>query len=546
MSALGTGVSGLRAHQQQLDVVANNLANLNTTGFKSQSAQFADLIYDTIQAGSGANDNIGGINPQQLGSGVRVSTLTRSFGQGALVGTGQDLDFAIQGDGFFVLEGTSDQDVYSRAGSFSLDVAGKLIDPATGYRVQRTGDTGERSDENFGFQVTGDNSISVPLGSAIPGIQTTEVDFSGNLPSSALPPTFEILSSSEPYATDTGPATAATLLNDLTINVIDYQAGDTLEIAGTNPDGTPYSTTLAANTATMQDLVDAINAEIEGAVAELTPNGTLQVTATETGAAFASLSIDDASGNIGSTQFVRTSMVVSNEGGNGDSFDVSAEVYDKRGVDHRVNFNFAKSGTNSWDITATLETDSGEVLDARVENIFFNEDGTFSIAGAEGDGDTDLQFQFDTIEELQEIQIAFENMTHMATDYSATITQDGSPPGSLVSIAVDGNGSLSGLSSTGKSFALAQLSIATFPNVNGLEGLGGNYFQESVNSGTASIGTGQSGGRGQIIGNQLESSNVDLALEFTRLIVAQRGFSANARTITVADEILEELTNIVR
>jgi flagellar hook protein FlgE len=336
------------------------------------------------------------------------------------------------------------------------------------------------------------------------------------------------------------------LLNDLSINIDDYQPGDTIEIAGTNPDGTPYATTIAADTATLQDIVDGINAVIDGAVATLSPNGTLTVTADETGAAFASLSIDDVDGNIGSTQFVRTSMVVSNEGGNGDTFDVSAEVYDKRGVDHRVNFNFAKQGTNSWDITATLETDSGEVLDARVENIFFNEDGTFSIAGAEGDGDTDLQFQFDTIEELQEIQISFDNMTHMATDYSATIVQDGSPPGSLVSIAVDGNGELSGLSSTGKSFALAQLSIATFPNVNGLEGLGGNYYQESVNSGTASIGTGQAGGRGQIIGNQLESSNVDLALEFTRLIVAQRGFSANARTITVADEILEELTNIVR
>ena len=119
-------------------------------------------------------------------------------------------------------------------------------------------------------------------------------------------------------------------------------------------------------------------------------------------------------------------------------------------------------------------------------------------------------------------------------------------PCSVILIRRSSLPSTQGLSTNGKVFALAQLAIARFPNPTGLEGLGSNYFQESSNSGVASIGSGLSGGRGQIIGSQLEGSNVDLAQEFTRLIVAQRGFSANARTITVADEILEELTNIIR
>ncbi|QEG23362.1 flagellar hook protein FlgE [Mariniblastus fucicola] len=546
MSALTTGVSGLRAHQQQLDVVANNLANMNTTGFKSQMAAFADLTYNTVQSGSGANDANGGVNPQQIGSGVRVSQISRSFGQGSLETTGELLDFAIQGEGFFVLEAADGQNVYSRAGSFSLDELGNLVDPATGFQVQRTGDVGESSDENFGFQVEGTNSINVPLGAAIPGTITETVDFHGNLPTFANPPGVEVLTSAEPYATTTGPADATTLLSDLTINTTDYVVGDTVEISGTNPDGTPFTASVDAVAATMQDLVDEVNSVLIGAVAELNPNGTLEITADETGEAFASLTLQDGSGNVGETQFARTSMVVSNEGTDGDSYEVSVELFDKRGTDHRVGFEFFKQSDNSWNLVATLESNSGETFDAEVNNIFFNEDGTFSIAGETGDGDTNIELNFDTVVETQVIELSFDNMNHMATDYSLSVVQDGSPPGTLVSLAVDGTGELTGLSSSGKTFALAQLSIASFANVNGLEGLGGNFYQESVNSGAASIGTGLSGVRGQVIGNQLEGSNVDLALEFTRLIVAQRGFSANARTITVADEVLEELTSIVR
>ncbi len=546
MSALTTGVSGLRAHQQQLDVVANNLANMNTAGFKSQLTSFSELTYNTTRSGTGAGDQIGGVNPQQIGTGVRVGQISRSFGQGSLESTGELLDFAIQGDGFFVLEGAGGENLFSRAGSFSLDERGHLVDPSTGYRVQRTGDVGERTADEFGFQVAGTNFINVPLGAAIPGTQTGKVELFGNLPTAATPPSFEVLNSSEPYVTSAGPALGTTLLNDLTINAVDYVAGDEIEITGTNPDGTPFSTTLAGATATMQDLVDQINSVLSGAVAELTPNGTLQVTANETGEAFASLTLQDASGNVGSTELARTSMIVANEGSDADTFEVSTEIFDKRGTDHRLNLEFSKQSDNSWNLVASMAIASGEMFDSEVNNIFFNEDGTFSISGVSGIGDSNIELKFDSIEEQQTIELSFENLSHMATEYSLAVVQDGTAPGTLVSLAVDGAGELTGLSSSGKTFPLAQLAIASFANANGLEGRGGNFYQESVNSGAASIGSGLTGARGQVIGNQLEGSNVDLALEFTRLIVAQRGFSANARTITVSDEILEELTNIVR
>lgn len=544
--SLFSGVSGLRTHQQSLDVVANNLANMNTTAFKSQRAQFEDLVYNTLSAASGPSVTTGGQNPVQIGTGVGVGQINRRFSQGALNSTGESLDFAIQGDGFFSVSGPTNEPFFTRAGSFSLDSAGNLVDPSTGYLVRRTGALGEGSDTTFGFQTQGENRIRVPLGSTIPASATTQVSLAGSLPSNNNPPLAEVLSSSRAFETSTGPATGATLLNDLTMNDVGYVAGDIIEIEGTNADGTPFSTSISAETATMQDIVDAINGTIVGATATLTAGGILQVTADETGGAFLSLSIDDADGNVGESEFSRSAMLVTTDGDPGASHDLSFEIFDKRGTVHRVTLNFQKLTTNGWEMTASFGDGGGELLDGRVGNINFNENGTFALAGGEGNDDTKLEFKFDSIEEPQIIELDFGNLTHIASEFNLSQTNDGKPVGSLVSVAVDATGVLTGLSSTGSSIPIAQLAIARFNNRNALEAIGNNYYQETNNSGTALIGSGLSQGRGQVSGGQLEASNVDIAEEFTRLIVAQRGFSANARTITVADEVLEELANIIR
>ena len=545
--SLMTGVSGLRAYQQQLDVVANNLANLNTTGFKSQTTIFSDFMYNSRRSGSGAiNDTFGGTNPQQVGTGVDIAQISRRFGQGTLQATGEELDFALQGNGFFMLADQSGERVFSRAGSFALDGRGNLVDPATGYLVQRVGDLGEPIGDEFGLQVPGDTRIHIPLGAPVPGARTTSIDFLGNLPSSALPPQSEVLVSSSSFETDTGPAQANSLISDLTINDTDYVAGDQIELAGTNPDGTPFSTQLNAENATMQDLLDALNGQLVGATAELTPNGTVTITADETGDAFTSLAISDALGNVGGTSWARNTMVVETEGKGGDTFEAQMEVFDVRGNDHGVRFSFEKQGINSWNVEAELIQDVGVVLDSQIFNLSFNEDGTYSLAGGPDDGDANIEIKFDTVEEAQVIEIDFSEMNHMATSFALSNQQDGAPPGALVSVSVTSSGRLDANASNGRVFPLAQLAIAKFANEEALNAEGGSYFTETSNSGSASIGTGLTSGRGQVIGNQLETSNVDIAQEFTQLIVAQRGFSANARTITVADEILEELTNIIR
>jgi flagellar hook protein FlgE len=519
---------------------------MNTTGFKSQRTQFEDLVYNTLSAASGPSVTQGGQNPVQVGTGVGVGKVNRRFTQGALNATGESLDYAIQGDGFFALSGPTNEPVFTRAGSFSLDSVGNLTDPSTGFLVRRTGALGEKSDDNFGFQVQGDNRIRIPLGATIPASPTSRVDLSGSLPSNTNPPTTEILSSSRAFETATGPATGTTLLNNLSTNNADYVAGDLIEITGTNADGTPFSTSISGENATMQDIVDAINGNIVGATASISSGGVLQVTADEPGSAFLSVSIADAAGNVGETEFNRNTMIVTTDGDDGASFDLSFELYDKRGTVHRVTLTFNKTATNSWQLNASFGDGGGELLDGFVDNINFNENGTFALAGTDGEGDTSLEFKFDTIEETQVVDLNFENLTHIASQFTLAQTNDGKPVGSLISVAVDQTGILTGLSSTGTSIPIAQLAIARFANRGALEAIGSNYYTETNNSGEAQIGSGLSGGRGSVAGGQLEASNVDIAEEFTRLIVAQRGFSANARTITVADEVLEELANIIR
>src|SRR5437763_982682 len=139
--ALSSGVTGLQAHQQMLDVAGNNLANVNTTSFKSSRILFSELLSETIRKASQPTTNTGGTNPVQMGSGVGVSGIVRNMSQGNIVNTGNPLDMAIEGEGYFVLS-DGQQNVYSRAGAFAVDSSAMLVDPSTGYRVQRIGSEG--------------------------------------------------------------------------------------------------------------------------------------------------------------------------------------------------------------------------------------------------------------------------------------------------------------------------------------------------------------------------------------------------------------------
>jgi flagellar hook protein FlgE len=161
--ALFTAVSGLRNHQVWLDVIGNNIANANTVGYKSSTVVFDDILGQTISSGVAPTASKGGVNPVQVGLGMTIGSIGQNFLQGSIQTTNRNTDMAIQGDGFFVLANGSDR-TYSRAGSFSLDANGELVDTATGYKVQ-----GANGD------------ITVSLGSQSAATATTAAQFKGNL-----------------------------------------------------------------------------------------------------------------------------------------------------------------------------------------------------------------------------------------------------------------------------------------------------------------------------------------------------------------------------
>ncbi|MEM0924891.1 MAG: flagellar hook-basal body complex protein, partial [Planctomycetota bacterium] len=430
--------------------------------------------------------------------------------------------------------------------AFGLDSLGRLVDPSTGYLVQRIGNRGEATDGGVQFQELGDTFISVPLGSAIPGEASSQIEFDGNLPSSASPPVEEVLATFRGFQSGGSAATGASTLNSLGINTATYVAGDVINLEGTNPDGTPFSTTVPADTGTLQDVVDALNTAMTGATAALQVDGSLTVTADTAGESFLTLVVSDDPGNVGGSNWTGNAFFISTDGSDGDAFELSMDIYDERGESHRLTFTFTKETVNSWNVEAAIPSSSGTMIDGSVFNVAFAENGSYAQAGLNGIGDGNIEIQLNGISTPQTLDLNFQELTHLASDFLITQTQDGLPPGNLTSVSVSTSGEMTGLSSNGRALPLAQLAIASFSNPSALDAIGSNYFLRSISSGDAVIGTGASGGRGEVMGGQLERSNVDIAQEFTQLIVAQRGFSANARTITVSDEMLEELTNIIR
>ena len=544
--SLLTGASGLLAHQQKLDVVANNLANLNTTGYKAQNVLFQDVLYRNLHPASGpADPNVGGINPSQVGYGVQVGQIGRNFQQGVLTSTGEAFDLAIQGNGFFVVNGQ--EQAYTRDGAFALDRNGFLVVPSSGDLVQRFGTVGEGSATEQQFQTPGNTGIFVPLGASVPGRQTSQADFIGNLPASADPPLAEVLTTSSPFTEGSAAAQLTTLMNDLDSNITDYQAGDTIEIVGTNVDGSSFNVSLPAGPATtIGDLINAVNSAVVGATMSLSATGNLVLEADQTGDALLSINIDDNAANVGETNFSSHAFTVQTDGKEGDTFEMTLQVFDLRGEPHPLQATFQKQSANIWDATFSSGDPDVTLVDGLVQSIIFNEDGTFQTVNGVGDGDSNIQLTIADITQEQVIDISMANLTHMATSFSSTAVQDGFPPGNIVTVSVSSDGILEGGATNGRRVPIAQLAIASFINNDGLEGAGQNLYRETSNSGVAQIGVGDAGANGSVRSGQLETSNVDVALEFTQLIIAQRGFSANARTITVASEVMQELTNIIR
>src|SRR5262249_52993783 len=250
--------------------------------------------------------------------------------QGSIQATNGQFDLALEGNGFFVVHGGG-QDFYTRAGAFDVDDNNFLLDPATGFRVQRFGTVGEATATTPAFQTPGDNDINVPFGTAIPAQATANVTMRGNLDATAVGPLAQTMTSATPFQTGGAPAVLGTTLNALDDNTVDYPAGgtDQIRLQGTTVGGAPVDVTVPGDgTSPMQTLVNAINANFPGTTASLDASGNLVVQANATGPATFNVQISDVAGNVGSTAWGNHSLLTTTTGKNGDTTNTAIQVYD--------------------------------------------------------------------------------------------------------------------------------------------------------------------------------------------------------------------------
>ncbi len=555
-NSLLTGISGLRGHQEMLSVIGNNLANVDTTAFKSSRILFSDLIYQSLREGSSASTGVlGSVNPVQTGSGIQVAQIGLDLAQGNLAQTGRAMDVAIEGTGYFLLQG-ADGPVYTRAGAFGVDQDGTLVDPSTGMPVQRYGEIGEPDGVNPGFQTNGDNNIKVPLGARISGSESTELQISGQIPRVATATVAHVLSSDTQFLAGSSVATTATLLNDLDINTSPYAPGDQLRITGSDVDGTPVVTRYSVDgTTTIGNLLSELQASFPGADIAFV-DGKFEATSRTPGLSNLSIRIDDETPDAGSgtSVFSQVPMVDVVEGTLATAVNfTSSSMFTSRGTQFTIDMTLTKQNDDTWTLAASVDPSIGELTDSTVTGIRFDDSGRIIQVGGTGSGDVDLILNLrDSIND-QTISLSFgdlgslNGLSQTGDSGSAPLAEaNGYRHGSFERISIDADGMIFGVADNGVSFPLAQLAIVSFANEAGLKSVGSNGYVSTLASGPAAIGRALSDGRGTVRSGQLEDSNVDLTVEFTRLIIAQRGFSANAKTITVTDEILQELTNIIR
>jgi flagellar hook protein FlgE len=416
LRSLFAGISGLRAHQSMMDVTGNNIANVNTVGFKSSQTVFQDTLSQILRAAGAPQGGNGGTNPSQVGLGVRLAGVTTNFGQGSAQTTGRATDLMIQGDGFFVVKNAGET-LFTRAGAFSFDTGGLLTTPEGGV-VQGWGATNGVVNSNAPV-----GNIVLPVGQVLSPVATTKATISGNLPS----------------------------------------------------DG---------------------HVAVPAVVAD--PTAVPPV--------------------LGSPAIAATSVPT------------SIKVFNNLGAEHDLAVTFTRTAAG-WDLTSS----TGVVLTPN------------TLSFTNGVAPNPPTFNYTDTTNGLSVTVAADKMTGFAGQTSAAITsQDGSAMGTLQAFSMSPDGTLIGVFSNGLKQALGQVALSNFNNPAGLEKVGGSMYRTTVNSGTEQLGAAGSGGRGLLSSGTLEMSNVDLAQEFTNLIVAQRGFQANSRVITTSDSILEDLVNLKR
>lgn len=415
LRSMYTGVLGLQAHQVRMDVIGNNLANVNTAGYKATRVTFQDVFAQTLRSSSAPDSGKGGTNPIQIGLGSALSSAEVDMGQGIVQMTGRETDFAIQGGGFFILSDEG-QRYYTRAGGFNQDAQGYLVNP-NGWRLQ-------------GWMADNDGVL---------------------------------------------PERNVDNLTDLRIQI-----------------GAP--------------------------------------------------------GLAKPTSFIRFGQTLDASAAVGEQITIPATIFDSLGESHMVYIRFTKLADNQWSVEASMDKVNYTQV---TTNLQFNPDGSLNTtAPAVTSADWSIASGLSGgAQTPQVVTLDFANLTQTALDGGSTVVVDGwdgLPSGVLESFAVGKDGVITGMYSNGDQRVLGQFALATFANPEGLAKVGSSAWVPSANSGPEQVGAPETSGRGSLVQSSLEGSNVDMAYEFTNMIITQRGYQANSRIITASDEMLQDLTRMMR
>jgi flagellar hook protein FlgE len=419
-TSFSTALSALNAFSTAVDVVGNNLANLDTTGYKASTVYFRDLVTQSLGTGLGET---------QVGFGTGTPVTIRQFTQGALESSTGLLDAAISGDGFFIVKNSAGNTLYTRAGSFTTDASGNLL-TATGEKVQ--GWTALNADGTI--NTNGEiGDIVVPVGETSKPSATTEMTESVNLNSSAT---------------------------------------------------------------------------------------------------------------VGSTS----------------DFSTSVTVYDSLGTSHTMTLTFEKTADATWSCSASIPAaDSADGTTTAVTTVpstiefTFNSDGTLDTSSWDATSSSQITFTLPTLADgAADSTVSWSPVSSTGatltqydeTSASSSQSTDGNAPSELTKVTLGDGGTIMAVYADGTEATVGQLALASIRNPSSLIAVGNNEYETSSKTATPSVGVPGTGGRGSVLGGELEYSTVDIAAEFTSLIVLQRGYQANSKVITTVDEMSQYTINL--
>lgn len=556
-SAMQVGFTGIQSNSVTVDTVGNNLANANTTAYKSQRTLFETLLYRTVSEGNAPTDTNGGTLPEQIGYGSTVASMQRNFKQGSTESTGFASDLAIDGKGFFILENGSDDQLYTRDGSFLLDKTNTLV-TAAGRAVQVY-----QVDAGGSIDTSALGRLVVPIGLNSDPLATANVIMSGSLNADGdLASGGAVLSSQALTTGGAAPATAQTQLTALVDadGVPMFATGDEIAInAAKGGISLPESTfTVGTTGSTLGDLaghlqnVLGINTDptLGGSPGVSIVDGALVVNS-NIGMANAvgldSAAITNTTTPTGQLLSFTTTTPASGEQVDPPSFSVFDSLGNPVEVRLRLAMESKTDAGTTWRFFAesTGDTDPSSVLGTGT--ISFDQSGRFlsatgttlSIDRANVGAVTPLTFELD-----------FTALTgHAGSGGASQVTmgtEDGRESGVLTDYQIRPNGEVIAGYSNEYEQLLGQVALATFANEEGLVALGENTYRVGVNSGAATLFAPQSNIAGSIVQGALEAANVEIAEQFIGLITAQTGISSSSRVIRVADDLLQELLLLAR